>query len=173
LLGGPSLRWNLFDHGRIEGNIRVQDARLQQLIEAYRDSVRQAAREADDAATGLVKALEREHILREAAVAAERSLDLANVQYREGYTDFQRVLEAQRALFVQQENYLLSRSSAASSLIALYKALGGGWQRSDAALDAATRAQMRERTDWGDLLDEAAPTTPDPDSGSPVDERQD
>ena len=171
LLGGPSLRWNLFDHGRIKGNIRVQDARLQQLIEAYRDSVRQAAREADDAATGLVKALERERILREASVAAERSLDLATVQFREGYSDFQRVLEAQRALFVQQENYVLSRSSAASSLIALYKALGGGWQRSDAALDPATREQMRERTDWGDLLDDAAPTFPHPDSESPVDER--
>lgn len=171
LLGGPSLHWNLFDHGRIEGNIRVQDARLQQLIEAYRDRVRQAAREADDAATGLLKALERERILREAAVAAERSLDLATVQYREGYTDFQRVLDAQRALFLQQDSYLLTRSSAVSSLIALYKALGGGWQRSGGLLDSATREQMRERTDWGDLLDEAVPTTPQPDSGSPVDER--
>lgn len=97
LVGGPSLRWNIFDYGQIHNNIRVQDARLQQLIEAYRDKVRQAAREADDAATGLTKALERERILREAAFAAERSLVLANAQYREGYSDFQRVLDAQRA----------------------------------------------------------------------------
>ncbi len=105
----------------------MQDARLQQLIEAYRDRVRQAAREADDAATGLISALERERILSEAAVAADRSLTLANKQYLEGFSDFQRVLDTQRALFAQQDAYLLSRSDAVNSLIALYKALGGGW----------------------------------------------
>ena len=108
LIGGPSLRWNLFDHGQISNNVRVQDARLQQLIEAYRDKVRQAAREADDAANGLIKSLERERILREAEVAAKRSLVLASAQYREGYSDFQRVLDAQRALLEQQDNYLVS-----------------------------------------------------------------
>ena len=70
LIGGPSLRWNVFDYGRISNNVRVQDARLQQLIEAYRDKVRQAAREADDAANGLTHALQRERILREAEGAA-------------------------------------------------------------------------------------------------------
>ena len=159
LIGGPSLRWNIFDYGRIRNNIRVQDARLQQLIEAYRDKVRQAAREADDAATGLSKALERERILREAAFSAQRSLTLASAQYREGYSDFQRVLDAQRALFVQQDSYLLSRSSAVSNLIALYKALGGGWYSPQPLLDDATRKQMQARTDWGDMLDPPAPTT--------------
>lgn len=168
LLGGPSLTWNLFDHGRIEGNIRVQDARLQQLIELYRDQVRQAAREADDAATGLLKALERERILREAAGSAERSLELANAQYREGYSDFQRVLDAQRALFVQQDSYLQTRSDAVSSLITLYKALGGGWQSHPDPLGPATRAQMRRRTDWGGLLDEPAPVASTPAAASPA-----
>ena len=116
--------------------------------------MRQAAREADDAATGLAKALERERILREAAFSATRSLTLATAQYREGYSDFQRVLDAQRALFVQQDSYLLSRSSAVSNLIALYKALGGGWYSNQPLLDDATRQQMQQRTDWGDLLDD-------------------
>lgn len=156
LVGGPSLRWNLFDHGQISNNVRVQDARLQQLIEVYRDKVRQAAREADDAASGLIKSLEREQILREAAVSAQRSLVLANAQYREGYSDFQRVLDAQRALLQQQDNYLLSRSNAVSNLIALYKALGGGWYSALPRVDQATREQMHKRSDWGDLLDEPA-----------------
>ena len=160
LVGGPSLRWNLFDYGRISNNVRVQDARLQQLIEVYRDSVRQAAREADDAARGLSKALERERILGEAAVSAERSLTLASAQYREGYADFQRVLDAQRALLVQQDNYLVTRNSAVSNLIALYKALGGGWHSAQPRIDPASRAQMQERTDWGDLLDEPADNAP-------------
>ncbi len=157
LVGGPSLRWNILDHGRISNNVRVQDARLQQLIEVYRDSVRQAAREADDAARGLSKALERERILREAAVSAERSLTLASAQYREGYADFQRVLDAQRALLVQQDGYLVTRNSAVSSLIALYKALGGGWHSALPRIDEASRMQMQRRTDWGDLLDEPPP----------------
>lgn len=162
LVGGPSLRWNIFDYGQIHNNIRVQDARLQQLIEAYRDKVRQAAREADDAATGLTKALERERILREAAFAAERSLVLANAQYREGYSDFQRVLDAQRALLQQQDSYLLSRSTAVSNLIALYRALGGGWYSAQAKIAAPTRQQMEQRTDWGDLLQEPASPQPAP-----------
>ncbi|WP_426204462.1 TolC family protein [Pseudomonas sp. TWP3-1] len=167
LIGGPSLRWNLFDYGRIRNNIRVQDARLQQLIEAYRDKVRQAAREADDAASGLTKALEVERILGEAEGAARRSLVLANAQYREGYSDFQRVLDAQRALLELQDNYLVSRSNAVSNLIALYKAVGGGWQSSAPQIDAPTRQQMQQRTDWGGLLTEppAQPAYPLPPAG--------
>lgn len=161
LIGGPSLRWNLFDHGQISNNVRVQDARLQQLIEAYRDTVRQAAREADDAASGLTKSLERERILREAEIAAKRSLVLANSQYQEGYSDFQRVLDAQSALLQQQDNYLISRSDAVSNLIALYKALGGGWYSALPTVDQATRHQMEQRTDWGKLLDEPAASRPD------------
>jgi NodT family efflux transporter outer membrane factor (OMF) lipoprotein len=159
--GGPSLTWNLFDHGRLRNNVRVQDARLQQLIVAYRDRVYQAAREADDAATALLNALERERILREAAYSAERSLTLASAQYREGYSDFQRVLDAQRALFAQQDGYLLARSDAVSSLIDLYRALGGGWYSNQPLLDSATREQMGKRTDWGELLDDTdQPETP-------------
>lgn len=154
LVGGPSLRWNIFDYGRITNNIRVQDARLQQLIVSYQNEVRQAAREADDAANGLLKALEREDILREAAQAANRSLTLANALFREGYSDFQRVLDAQRALFAQQDAYLVNRSSAVDSLIDLYKALGGGWHTEAPLVDAATRQQMQQRTDWGRLLEE-------------------
>ncbi|MOA50753.1 hypothetical protein D3C78_1738190 [compost metagenome] len=48
----------------------------------------------------------------------------------------------------------MTRNSAVSSLIALYKALGGGWHSAQPRVDAASRAQMRRRTDWGDLLDE-------------------
>ncbi|WP_454710929.1 efflux transporter outer membrane subunit [Cupriavidus nantongensis] len=157
LIGGPSLRWNVFDYGRIRNTVRVQDARLQQLIVAYQDAVRQAAREADDAASALLKALEREQLLRDSALAARRSLTLANALYREGYSDFQRVLDAQRALASQQDAYLVNRSNAVSNLIALYRALGGGWHSGQPLVDPATRQQMQQRTDWGNLLDEPTP----------------
>ena len=87
-------------------------------------------------------------------------MSLASAQYREGYSDFQRVLDAQRALFQQQDNYLLVRGNAVNNLIALYKALGGGWHNDLPLIDPATREQMQRRTDWGDLLkDDNAPAT--------------
>ncbi|WP_201641026.1 efflux transporter outer membrane subunit [Paraburkholderia metrosideri] len=163
LLIGPSVTWNVFDHGKITNNVRVQDARLQQLTLSYQSTVREAAREADDAATALIAALQRDAILNDAQLAAGRSLKLANAIYREGYSDFQRVLDAQRALFAQQDAYIVNRSNAAGSLIALYKALGGGWYSTQPLVDPATRLQMQQRTDWGDLLNE-----PDAASASPA-----
>ncbi|HWT38771.1 MAG TPA: TolC family protein, partial [Paraburkholderia sp.] len=159
LVAGPSVTWNVFDHGRITNNVRVQDARLQQLTVAYQNTVREAAREADDAATALSAALQRDTILNDAQGAARRSLTLANTIYREGYSDFQRVLDAQRALFAQQDAYVVNRSNAVGDLIALYKALGGGWDTEQPLIDAATRAQMQQRTDWGDLLNDAGSTS--------------
>lgn len=156
VVAGPSVTWNVFDYGRITNNVRVQDARLQQLIVTYQNTVREAAREADDAATGLSAALQRDTILNDAQAAARRSLTLANTVYREGYSDFQRVLDAQRVLFAQQDAYIVNRSNAVGSLIALYKALGGGWYSEQPLIDSATRAQMQQRTDWRDLLNEAS-----------------
>jgi NodT family efflux transporter outer membrane factor (OMF) lipoprotein len=154
VVGGPSVTWNLFDHGKITNNVRVQDARLQELTVSYQNTVREAAREADDAATAIIAALQRDTILNDAQGAAQRSLKLANTIYREGYSDFQRVLDAQRALFAQQDAYVVNRGNAVGGLIALYKALGGGWYSAQPLVDPATRQQMQQRTDWGDLLNE-------------------
>jgi hypothetical protein len=110
--------------------------------------------------------LQRERILREAEGAAKRSLELANTLYREGYSDFQRVLDAQRALLELQDSYLVSRGDAVSNVIALYKALGGGWYSAQAKVDSTTRKQMEQRTDWGNLLNEPSadlPVSPLPD----------
>jgi len=161
LLIGPSLTWNIFDHGRISNSVRVQDARLQQLIEQYQETVLQAAREIDDAAISVVKTAEQEGILKESVEAAKRSLQLANTRYREGYADFQRVLDAQRALFSQAEQELINQGGHVSAVITLYKALGGGWLETpvDQLVPEMTRENMGERSDWGDLLDAPLPTT--------------
>jgi len=151
---GPALSWNVFDYGRITNNVRVQDARLQQLIEGYQQSVLQAAREIDDAMVSIVKTDEQRQILGESVKASRRSLELANSRYREGYADFQRVLDAQRASATQDERNLVNQGSHVSAIIALYKALGGGW--SDTPVDqwvpGDVRETMQQRTDWGELL---------------------
>ena len=159
---GPGFTWNIFDHGRIENNVRVQDARLQQLIEQYQNVVLQAAREIDDAAVSVVKAAEQRTLLSESVASARRALQLANIRYREGYADFQRVLDAQQALFSQTERELINQGEQISAVIGLYKALGGGWLDLSVQelLPEGVRQTMQERSDWGSLLTTPLPAEP-------------
>ena len=156
---GPSLVWNVFDHGRLTNTILVQDARFQQFHEQFQDAVLRAAREVDDAAIGFAKTGEQIVLLAQSVKAAQRSLDIANLQYREGLVDFQRVLDSQRVYFTQQELLVTSRGGLAQNLIALYKAMGGGWEqgRSRPVLDDATRDTMSQRSDWKGILEAPLP----------------
>ena len=154
MIVGPALQWNIFDYGRIENNVRVQDARLQQLIEAYQDSVLQAAREVDDAAYSIQKTAEQQVLVDAAVQASERALEIANTRYREGYADFQRVLDAQRAMFAQAERQLTTQGNHIAGVINLYKGLGGGWIETpvEQLIPEDVRETMQNRSDWGDLL---------------------
>lgn len=164
---GPGLTWNIFDYDRVENAVRVEDARYQQLVERYRDTVLQAARDVDNSAISLLKNREQLVINEEVTVAAQRSLDIATLQYREGFSDFSRVLDAQRSYFSQNERVVGNRSNTVLSLIALYKALGGGWEpgRQRPVVDEATRQQMQAVTDWDGMLDRSLPS---PDILSPA-----
>ena len=159
---GPNLVWNVFDHGRLTGEVLVQDARFQQLYEQYQAVVLKAAREVDDAAVGFATNRAQIPILTDAVNAAQRSLEIANIQYQEGISDFQRVLDTQRTLFSQQELLVSTLSNVTLNLIALYKAMGGGWQqgRGRPLEDDATHETMGERRDWQKML--AAPLPPPP-----------
>ena len=156
---GAGFVWPFFNYGRIRNNIRVQDAQLQQALVAYQETVLQAAREAEDAMSSLAGTRAEDDILTESVVVAQRSANLAFLRYQEGFADYQRVLDAQQRLFTQQQRYAANRGDVVRSLIRLYRSLGGGWQLSEAPayIDEATREQMRERTNWGDLLDAPPP----------------
>ena len=160
---GPTFLWNVFDHGRLTNQVLVQDARFQQLYEQYQDSVLQAAREVDDAAVGFAKTGEQIALLEDTVKAARRAVDIATLQYREGLTDFQRVLDSQQVLFSQQELLVNTQGSLTQNLIALYKAMGGGWEpaRSRPVLDDETIQTMGERSDWGNLLSAPLPAPAD------------
>ncbi|MEJ5989140.1 TolC family protein [Ramlibacter sp. PS3R-8] len=160
---GPSLVWNVFDYGRLANAVLVQDARFQQLYEQYQDTLLRAAREVDDAAVGFVKTGEQVPLLADAVKAAQRSLDIATIQYREGLADFSRVLDAQRVLFGQQDLLVTTRGNLTQNLVALYKAMGGGWEpgRNRPAIDDATRETMEKRSNWKGLLAEPLPAADD------------
>ncbi len=151
---GPSFVWPFLNYGRIKNNVRVQDARLQQALVQYRESVIQAAREVEDAMVAFVGSQQQDAILIKTVYSAKRSSELSMIRYQEGFADYQRVLDAQQALFAQQQRFVSNKGLAIRSLVSVYRALGGGWQTANTAfVDEATRLEMEQRTDWGDLLE--------------------
>jgi NodT family efflux transporter outer membrane factor (OMF) lipoprotein len=152
---GPTFVWPFLNYGRIRNSVRVQDARLQQALVAYRDTVLQAAREVEDAMAAYIGTQAENAILEEGVRTAHRSAQLSLLRYQEGFADYQRVLQAQQALFGQQQRYATNRGEILRSFVALYRGLGGGWQTDldGEFIDEATRETMEQRTNWGDVLE--------------------
>lgn len=160
---GPSFVWPFLNYGRIRNDIRVQDARLQQALIAYRETVLQAAREVEDAMIALDRAVEQDLLLGRTVSVAERSADISMLRYSEGFADYQRVLNAQQSLFGAQQRYAANRGAVLSNYVAMFRSLGGGWQTTEPRnfVDDATQQQMEERTNWGDLLENPPPEEED------------
>lgn len=124
---GPSFAWNIFDGGRIRQNIEVRNAIQEQALINYEASVLAALTDVENALIAYADEQLRQRSLVQAAQAAQRAVNLAEEQYRSGLTDFQNVLNGQRALLSLQNQLALSKGGVTSNLIGLYKALGGGW----------------------------------------------
>jgi outer membrane protein TolC len=153
---GPTISWPILQFGRLKNNVRVQDARFQALLISYQNCVLRALREVEDAMIAFHKARERVISLQAGVNASQRAAELALMQYQNGLDDYTRVLNSELFLVQQQDKLTAGRSDVARSLIALYKALGGGWEirEGQSLLPSETRKTMTQRTDWGELLDE-------------------
>jgi NodT family efflux transporter outer membrane factor (OMF) lipoprotein len=163
---GPSFTWNIFNYGRIINQVRVQDARFQELILTYRNTVLQAQQEVENALIAFVMFQQRAEKLAGATAAAQRSLELAILQYREGITDFTTVLTAQQDLLRQQDNLATTLGDISNNLVNMYRAMGGGWQtRLDKPfVPDSVQQTMAARTNWGKLL---TPVSFDPGTQQP------
>ncbi len=151
---GPSVSWNIFNYGQIKNNVRMQDARLQQLLVNYQNVVLRAAAEVEDAMVSFLQSKEQANYFRDGVKSSQRALDLSLIQYREGITDYQRVLDSTRSITLQQDQYVQTMSNISISLVAMYKALGGGWQvrLGQPFISPENQKQMEERTRWGKML---------------------
>ncbi len=158
-VGGPSLSWPILNYGRILNAVRFEDARFQELVATYTSVVLQAQQEVEDALIGYLRGTEEVSHLERAVEAANRSVELAMVQYREGAADFTRVLTTQQSKLASDVQLVTTRGEVTLSVIALYKALGGGWEIRDDYdfIPESTKAVMRARTAWGDLLEAPQP----------------
>jgi NodT family efflux transporter outer membrane factor (OMF) lipoprotein len=125
---GPTVTWSIFDAGRIRSNIEVQNALQEQALLTYRTTVLTALKEVETALVAYAKEQERRRALSVAVEQNRRAVDLAEKLYVAGKTDYLNVLTAQRSLFLTEEALVQSTRSLSANLIALYKALGGGWQ---------------------------------------------
>jgi len=124
----PMVDWKILNYGRLLNNIRQQDAKFQSLVARYQETVLRAGREAEDGIITFIKARESAAKQRVAVAAATRSLDLVQIQYKEGTADFNRVFVVQSNLVEEQIRLNENIGAEASGMIALYRALGGGWQ---------------------------------------------
>jgi NodT family efflux transporter outer membrane factor (OMF) lipoprotein len=129
---GPGFRWNVLNYGRLLNNIEAQNARFQQAIANYQQSVLKANEEAENAITAFLHFKNQVQLLGESVKEAREAERVAEVKYREGEIDFNRLFVVQQLLLGQQEALTSAKGAAAQSLVELYRALGGGWENSQA-----------------------------------------
>jgi multidrug efflux system outer membrane protein len=127
LAGGPKISWAIFKGGAIRQNIEVQSALQEQYLTAYEAAVLIALEEVENGLVAYAEGQQRKQSLSEAAEAARKAVGLAQYKYQAGLTDFNNVLDAQRSLLSFQEQLAQSEGNITSTLVRLYKALGGGW----------------------------------------------
>jgi len=172
---GPSVQWNILNYGQITNNVRAQDASFQQLLIGYQNVVLAAQRDVEDNVIAFLRAQDRAELLAQSVTSAKTALDIAVLQYREGITDFTTVLTAQNTVLAQQDSLAITLGNISTSLVGIYRALGGGWEIREGQdlVPPEIRAEMERRTNWGGLLapatynlpasrkPEAAPRLPD------------
>jgi NodT family efflux transporter outer membrane factor (OMF) lipoprotein len=159
---GPSLQWNIFNYGQITNNVRLQDARLQERLLAYQNAVLLAQQDVEDNLAAFLRAQDRADLLAPSVASARTALALAVLQYREGVRDFTTVLTAQQALLSQQDSLASTLGNISTSLVGVYRALGGGWEIREGQdlLPPEIKAEMEQRTNWGHLLTPATYNLP-------------
>jgi outer membrane protein TolC len=150
----PGFRWDILNYGRLVNNVRVQDARFQELAYAYQDQVLNAGREVEDAIVSFLRSQEQTEHLAASVTAATRTVQITNDQYSEGAIDFTAVFVFQENLTEQQDELAVAQGDIALSLIAVYRALGGGWQiRLEGNEPVVSEPELLERP----LLEEMPP----------------
>jgi NodT family efflux transporter outer membrane factor (OMF) lipoprotein len=125
---GPTIRWPIFDAGRIRGNIAVRNAQQAQALAQYEKTILTAFEDVENSLVSYSREQIRYRALRDAVAANRRAVEMSNELYIRGLVDFLNVLDNQRSLFASESDLAQSQATMATNLVALYKALGGGWE---------------------------------------------
>lgn len=125
---GPSITLPMFTGGKIRGNIEAQKQRLEQAVLAYRSTVLRSLEETENALAAYGHEKDRQEKLVASVEASRQATMLANELYTRGLSDFLSVLDAQRQQLAAEDDLAQSDTAMITNLVALYKALGGGWE---------------------------------------------
>lgn len=125
---GPSVRWPIFQGGRLRSNLEVRNAQQSQALIEFERSLLTSLEDVENTLAAYAREQVRNQSLREAVASDERAVELANELYRRGLSDFSAVIDAQRQLFLVEDELAQSTATVTLNLITLYKALGGGWE---------------------------------------------
>ncbi|HWW79995.1 MAG TPA: efflux transporter outer membrane subunit [Steroidobacteraceae bacterium] len=136
---GPGISWAAFDLGRVHAQVAQARARDDVALATYEKTVLGALEETENALVTHARARDSLTHVADAAAASATAARLARTRYQGGYVDFLEVLDSERTQLQAEDTLAQSRTTTATSLIAVYKALGGGWEQ--APLPRYTRAQ--------------------------------
>jgi NodT family efflux transporter outer membrane factor (OMF) lipoprotein len=131
-----SLTLPIFNWGRINANIKSKNAQFDLAFLSYQSTVLIAFKDVEDALIAYSNEQHRHQSLAQAVVASQLAVQMADERYSNGLTMFLDVLQSQQALFQAQRNLVDSQAQLSTDLVALYKALGGGWQTEATVSDA-------------------------------------
>jgi outer membrane protein TolC len=160
----PGFTWNLLNYGRIQNNVRAQAAEFYQLVYEYQNTVLRANLEAEDALVRFLEEHERIKHLNDAVEASKRYRELVQLQYEAGEATSLALVDSERLIRDRQDDWAESRGDVALHLVALYRALGGGWaMRYALGAGAAQPAQPFVPADQAVPL---TPPAPPPDSAA-------
>ena len=138
---GPTVQWRIFDAGRVRAEIKVENARQEQALATYEQTVLTAFEEVENNLVSYANEQIRHQSLAEAGASSAKSLDTANKLYTNGLANYLQVLDAERSLYQAQDALAVSDRTIAANLVSLYKSLGGGWQMPGGLAAVATLGQ--------------------------------
>lgn len=153
---GPTFSWNIFQYGRVKNNIRFEDARFQETLTNYNKKVLQAVNEVTNALEAYDLYLEQKSLRLQSVNSSIRAFNISMTQYENGQISFERLLNSVEKMTRAEDSYANIKGNVANQVVALYKALGGGWetQTGKPFLSETAAKQMQDRSDWDGLLDE-------------------
>lgn len=164
ITAGPGISWPLLNYGQITNAVRAQDAVFQQALLNYTNLILKAQQEVQDSITQFVETKKTEQLLAKAVHSAIIATKLTLIRYKEGEADYTSVLQAEQQQLRVQTSLVNAQGDVPLALVALYRALGGGWQTrcGNDMVSKQMKDEMAARTNWGNLLNQSnheAPVT--------------
>ena len=153
-IAGPSFKWNVMNYGQITNNVRLQDAKLQQYLIDYQNTVLKAQQEVENGIYTFRLSQTESAFLKKGVVEAQEAVKIGLIEYQLGSRDFTTMLNAQQYVYNTETSQATAAGNVSKGLVMIYRSLGGGWQIREGKpfVPESVAQEMRARTDWGDIM---------------------